>query len=225
MTDAPKLLNDDGTASVATGLLMTHHAFRRDIARFGTALAKVAEGDVSRVDALRAEWAHYRGALHGHHEAEDNGVFPAVRAQRAWLAPVVEKLTAEHRRIDPLLEQADRAFAELPTTHAAREVIAQLSELLRAHLATEEAEVIPFLREAKEFPPPPSPEIAEMYAQGFAWASQGVATEVLARVDAMLGEELRSKLSAARAAFERRSEAVWGPTKARAALTPIPEED
>ena len=49
MSQPPNLLNDDGTASMATMLLLLHHAFRRDIARFGEALNKVAGGDMSNV--------------------------------------------------------------------------------------------------------------------------------------------------------------------------------
>jgi len=44
MTLATNLLNEDGSASMATALLMSHHAFRRDIARFAGALEKVAGG-------------------------------------------------------------------------------------------------------------------------------------------------------------------------------------
>ena len=98
----PQLLNDDGSASMATALMMSHHAFRRDLARFAA-------------------------ALHGHHQAEDTGIFPGLRSA----APVVEALEADHRRIDPLLERADAAFGGLP---AAREealaVVGQLQDLL-----------------------------------------------------------------------------------------------
>jgi hypothetical protein len=37
----PRLLNDDGTASVATALLMSHHAFRRDTAQLAAALRRL----------------------------------------------------------------------------------------------------------------------------------------------------------------------------------------
>src|SRR5947207_3118189 len=41
MPTPPDLLNDDGSASIATALLMSHHGFRRDIARFAVALENV----------------------------------------------------------------------------------------------------------------------------------------------------------------------------------------
>jgi hypothetical protein len=152
----PQLLNDDGSASMATALMMSHHAFRRDLARFAAALRRTFEPG-----ALREEWQSFRAALHGHHQAEDTGIFPGLRSA----APVVEALEADHRRIDPLLERADAAFGGLP---AAREealaVVAQLQDLLRPHLETEEEHIIPFLRSAKEFPAPQSEAEAQMYA-------------------------------------------------------------
>src|SRR5688500_18643830 len=173
MANAPKLLNDDGSASMGTMLMMSHHAFRRDIARFASALGKVAKGDLSRVEALREEWQNYRGALHGHHEMEDTRIFPHLKAEQSSLGETIEQLSAEHRQIDPLLERGDRAFAELPKTSAAEAVVSELTRLLEPHLATEEAKVVPFLRGAKEFPAPATEAEAEMHAQGFACSMRG----------------------------------------------------
>jgi hypothetical protein len=222
MTQGTTLLNDDGSASMATALMMSHHAFRRDIARFAGALRQVAAGDTSKVEALQKEWSHYRGALHGHHEVEDASVFPSVKQQDPGIAAVIEGLSADHRRIDPLLERGDRAFAELPKTEAAQAVVSEISALLDAHLSTEEANVIRFLRDAKAFPPMPSDEMLEMYAQGFAWASQGVAPEVLRQLDVMLPANLAARLPAARAAFQERCDHVWGPLAPLASRTSVP---
>jgi hypothetical protein len=217
---APNLLSDDGSPSIATAIMMSHHAFRRDAANFARALAD--ELTQARADALAGEWRSYRGALHGHHEAEDNGIFPNLKAA---IGPVIEKLTADHRRIDPLLERGDRAFAGLPgATTDALAVVRDLLELLDAHLAIEEAEVIPLLRGATAFPPPATDAEAGMYAEGFAWSSHGIAPDVLEVVYArLLPEALRVRMPAARAAFEARCERVWGTAKAGAARTPIPD--
>jgi hypothetical protein len=223
MSSAPNLLNDDGTASIATALMMSHHGFRRDLARFAQALARIAGGDTTRANAVREEWQSYRATLHGHHESEDKGVFPGLASAHESVRATIEKLGADHRRIDPLLERGDRAFAELPQADQAAAVVRELGELLHPHLAIEEAELIPFLRGAREFPAPPTDEVAAMYAQGFAWAGNGIAAEVLERVHEMLPEALRAKLPAARAAFEARCERVWGSAKAGAATTPIPD--
>jgi hemerythrin-like domain-containing protein len=220
---APNLLNDDGTASIATALMMSHHGFRRDLVRFGVALLAVQRGDSSRVEALREEWKTFRATLHGHHESEDHGVFPNIAAQHETARATIEGLSADHRRIDPLLERGDAAFAELPRADEAQEIVRQLTQLLDRHLAIEEAELVPFLRELKTFPPPPNDEAAAMYAQGFAWAMQGIAPDVLDRLYAMLPENLTSRLPAACIEFDQRCQRVWGATRAGCARTPIPE--
>lgn len=222
MTTVPNLLNDDGTASVATGLLMSHHGLRRDIGRFAAALDKVAQGDVSRVDALREEWKNYHQTLHHHHQAEDTGIFPGLSAQHESVRATIEGLSADHRRIDPLLERGDGAFAELPNASAAIAIVRELSALLDRHLAVEEAEIVPFLRDVKGFPPM-NDEMIGLYAQGFAWSMDGIAADVLEKVYATLPPNLLERLPAARAAFEARCERVWGPLKRGAARTPIPD--
>jgi len=224
MSNPPNLLNDDGTASIATALMMSHHAFRRDLGRFARALRTVENGDTARAGALRDEWKNFRGALHGHHESEDHGVFPNIAKEHESARATVETLSADHRKIDPLLERGDAAFEELPKTAAALAVVQELTALLTPHLATEEREIVPFLRGMKTFPPPPNDETAALYAQGFSWAMQGIAPDVLERVFEMLPEVLKSRLPEARAAFEARSLRAWGALEPGAARTPIPDE-
>ena len=80
MTEVPTLLDDDGAASIATAVMMSHHGFRRDIRRFGLALEALAGGGGAHLAALRDEWRSLRATLHGHHHAEDTGIFPIWRA-------------------------------------------------------------------------------------------------------------------------------------------------
>lgn len=219
----PTLLDEEGSASIATAVMMSHHGFRRDLARFAAALGG-GPSAVPDLPALCDEWRSFRNTLHGHHHAEDTGLFPNLAGQHETLRPTIERLTADHRQIDPLLERGDRAFAapSFDGPEAAR-VIAELVSLLQAHLATEEAEVIPHLRAIKGFPPPANDAEAEMYAQGFAWACHGIAPRVLEQVNAMLQPGVAARLPAARATFEARWHRVWGPVQAGAALTPIPD--
>jgi hypothetical protein len=220
---APQLLNDDGSASMATALMMSHHGFRRDIALLTSALRQVAAGDRARVPALQQEWRWFHSALHGHHHSEDSGLFPHLGSQHPELAPTIEALGADHRRIDPLLAEGDRAFADLSSPEAALKVVTELSALLAPHLATEEAEVIPRMRAMKAFPPPATDADAELYAAGFAWACHGIAPEVIDRLFEMLPPALTSRLPAARATFGARWEASWGPgAPGGASRTPIP---
>src|SRR6185503_7572780 len=97
-TTPPNLLNDDGSASMATAFLTSHHGFRRDIAQFGTALRRVAGGDHARVKALGEEWQRYRTTLHGHHTVEDTAIFPGTKQQHPELAAVIDGLFADHHK-------------------------------------------------------------------------------------------------------------------------------
>jgi hypothetical protein len=222
MTSPPNLLNDDGTASMATAFLMSHHAFRRDLGCFARALGRLTPSDSGQLEALRQEWRWFRGALHGHHEMEDTRVFPHVRGQHPELAGAVDRLSAEHQRIDPLLLRGDQAFGESFDVSAARAVVTELTALLDEHLAFEEAQVVPTLRGAKEFPAPGSDEEAAMFAQGFAWSSQGVAPAVLERLNDMLPAKLKERLPAARAEFAERWRRVWQSEPVTASTTSIP---
>lgn len=220
----PRLLNDDGTASMATLLLMSHHAFRRDIARFIQAVAEIEAGDVSRADAVRDEWEKsYRQALHGHHVMEDTNIFPDIKNKHPDLAPAIDRLMSDHHKIDPVLEKGDVAFADLAHPDQATAVLNELKTLLDQHLTFEEAEITPSLRDTKEFPTPADDAMAAMYADGFSWSMQGIAPEVLEAVRKMLPDILLAKLPDAQTAFEARSERVWGSYTVGSATTPVPE--
>jgi hypothetical protein len=202
----PNLLNDDGRASMATMLMLSHHAFRCDLLRFAAALRAG-----SPTEAQRAAWDGFREHLHGHHTAEDTGVFPGLAAQHASVRATIDGLEADHRRIDPMLARPLDAS-----------LIADVRGLLDPHLALEEAEIIPFLRDAHEFPAPPDDAAAALYADGFAWAMHGIADDVAGAVCAMLPESIVRRLPAAQAEYAARLEAVWGPQPARASRTPVP---
>ena len=214
----PDLLNEDGTASMTTMVMMSHHGFRRDLALFTRALLRPVD-----VAALQAEWKGFHDHLHGHHQAEDQGIFPELRKQPG-LEAVIDGLSADHRRIDPLLAEGDRAFAQLPgDATAATAVISKLTALLDPHLATEEARVLPFLRGAKEFPAPPTDAELELFAEGFGWALLGIAPDIVERIKQLLPPALTARLPAACAAFEARCLRAWGSVPAGASRTPIPD--
>ena len=215
---ATRLLNDDGTASVATLLMTSHHAFRRDIACFSRALA-----DTGREAALYAEWQHFRGGLHAHHTQEDTAVFPDLAGKHPDIMSALAKLTAQHHEIDPLLARCDQLFGGLASERtAARAVVDALAALLDEHLELEEKTITPHLRAAKDFPVPPSDDMVALYANGFAWSTAGLSERVRAQVDAILPPALVAKLPAARAAFAERARAVWGYAHDGASETSVP---
>ena len=162
-----QLLNDDGSASMSTAFMMSHHAFRRDIALFKHVLTRGTPIESAPlIEALQEEWKGFHAKLHGHHQVEDNGVFPGMRAQHAELGDVIAELMADHKRMDPMLEAGERAFAKLPATAEATAIVTEMSALLDKHLGLEEQKVVPLLRGASSFPPPATDAEAAMYARG-----------------------------------------------------------
>src|SRR5690606_18398458 len=111
MSQPPKLLNDDGSASMATMLLLSHHAFRRDILRFIGAVERIKAGDAARADAVREEWTNsFCVGLHGHHTAEDKHIFPDIKGKHPDVAAAIDRLTDQHHHIDPLVDEGNAAF-------------------------------------------------------------------------------------------------------------------
>lgn len=223
MAQGTRLLNDDGSASMATLFMMTHYAFRRDVLNFEKALGALHEHDSSRADELRGEWHEFHGALHGHHAMEDANVFPSLEQQNPALGATIERLSEQHRRLEPLLERGDKAFTGMTDVSAARAVVQELAALLDEHLRLEEETVVPGLRNARQFPAPPDDAAAELYAGGFAWSMFGIADDVIAEAKKMLPENLVSRLPAAMKAFEERCLRVWGSTKIKKSSTSMPE--
>jgi hemerythrin-like domain-containing protein len=208
---------------MATALMLSHHAFRRDIKRFIAAIEQMQAGDMTHADAVRAEWQSYRNGLHGHHHVEDTAMFPDMKTKHPEAVAAIDQLTEDHHHIDPLIERSDKAFADPLKLDEALTVLNELKGLLDAHLDHEEAEVTPFLRDAKSFPIPQTDEEATMYANGFAWSMQGIAPSVLEKLNEMLPPNMVSKLPDALKAFDERSKKTWGMFTVGAATTPIPD--
>lgn len=221
---ATQLLNEDGSASMATLAMMSHHGLLRDIALFGAALARLADGDAEQAQALGEEWQSYRATLHGHHTVEDERIFPSLRAAHPDLSAVFDRLDAEHRLVDPMLARGDLAFGDLLRhKQAAATLIAELRALLEAHLAFEEANIVRYLRSAKEFPTPGSEAELELYANGFAWSLHGIAPSVIEQVHKLLPAPLTARLPAARKAYDARCQRVWGSASTRLSTTSVPQ--
>ncbi|MFD1150573.1 nitroreductase/quinone reductase family protein [Saccharothrix hoggarensis] len=128
-------------SSWGAALKLVHDAFRRELAtiRREVAASKPVLGAQLKANCLTA-----CQGLRFHHTSEDRGTFPALRERFPELAPVLDRLGAEHERIADLLtrlqETLDRTDA--PTL---RDDVDRLVDELEAHLAYEEENLIPFL--------------------------------------------------------------------------------
>lgn len=130
-----------------TMMLVAHNAFRRDVARMQAAAAQV--GDPTIRVALRAGWATFSQYLTIHHTAEDEILWPTMRAQfgeQSGEASLLAEMSNEHSRLDPVFGAIE---ADLPQGAAERlmEHFAELGVVLSGHLDHEEAAVLPLVQE------------------------------------------------------------------------------
>ena len=125
-----------------------HHAFRRDLADFGSAVAGTPYGEADVWQALSRRWDRFASVLHHHHGVEDQLIWPAVEraaAQAGDLAGRAElaAMEAEHDTVDPALAACRQAFAAMAAApgEAGRDLVVEsvgrAQRLLAAHLAHE----------------------------------------------------------------------------------------
>lgn len=137
----------------ANAMYLMHHAFRRDMDAFTSAVARTPVDDRATWQALAARWARFTGLLHKHHHGEDAGLWPLLldRAHAAGdtaARAVLEAMEAQHAGLDPLLTSCTAGFERL-TGHADRDArdalevrVVALREQLRRHLADEERDAM-----------------------------------------------------------------------------------
>ena len=153
-------------------LLWIHAMIRRDLetvrdlaqrVRDGAAPAAVTEAirglqTEGPLWKLRVNCLYYCRVVHAHHSIEDIHLFPALRRDDPALAPVVDRLEADHLRISGNLDAVSAATRALgaqdDATNRERLVAAldDLAEHLLDHLAFEEASIGPTLSQWQSWP-------------------------------------------------------------------------
>jgi len=120
-----------------------HDASRRDVARLQRIVADIDADEAVEVQA-RQVWAELRGHLDRHHRAEDDDLWPVLRAHLTAAGELreVDRMIEEHRAIAAAIDDVDRAFA------AERDMAGAMRALERTlddHLDHEERVVVPLL--------------------------------------------------------------------------------
>jgi iron-sulfur cluster repair protein YtfE (RIC family) len=125
-----------------TFMYAAHDAFRRDLRR----LAAAVKAGRTAEPAVRAGWATFKNQLHVHHTAEDDWLWPALRAKVAQPGDVavLDAMEAEHARIGPLLSLVDESPAAVGLTGLAGNA-STLTAGLAAHMEHEEDHALPLV--------------------------------------------------------------------------------
>ncbi|MES9536121.1 MULTISPECIES: hemerythrin domain-containing protein [unclassified Actinomadura] len=118
-----------------------HDALRRELEHLAKVTAR-EDDDPRRLLAAAAGWELFKTALHAHHTAEDEALWPVVRKAldgRGDDLALLDAMEAEHAAVDPLIEAIDTGAEPVG------ELVDALATALTAHLAHEEKEALPLL--------------------------------------------------------------------------------
>ncbi len=146
--DAP-----DGPVDMKMMYLM-HHAFRRDLAAFASAVPRTPLTELATWRALLRRWEVFAEVLHHHHHGEDTWLWPALTAKAdAAERETLAAMEAEHEEIDPLLDSCRAGLRMLAAGHARADDRAAVAvrmaaarESLGRHLAHEERDAMRILQ-------------------------------------------------------------------------------
>jgi iron-sulfur cluster repair protein YtfE (RIC family) len=131
-----------------TAMHAMHRALRREL-EYLAKIAARADDDPRQILVNAAGWEMFKKALHVHHGAEDEALWPPMRqalADRPDDLALLDAMEAEHAAIDPLIETIDAALTDReagPERLAA--TIDELVSALTAHLKHEEDQTLPLV--------------------------------------------------------------------------------
>ena len=174
-----------------------HAAFRRDLDRFLSALARFRDGDAARAEQLGRAWDNFDFQLTKHHEGEHEIAWPAlaqVGVTRADDRPDGRRARGDGRAAVGRARVDDRA-ADAPTAanaQTARTAMDELKTVTNEHLDHEERELEPVYQAKKD--DPAIKEMGKKFSKVppkeggvfFAWLTDGVSPEAVASIDATI---------------------------------------
>ncbi|MGN6300964.1 MAG: LLM class flavin-dependent oxidoreductase [Angustibacter sp.] len=142
-------------------LVDVHDALRSELTQLRDLVEQVSSGHAGVGDArshiatmtlrqnnwtLGVYCASYCRIVTGHHSLEDQSVFPHLRSRDPRLAPVIDRLEAEHHVISAVLERVDQALVAMVSAPdglaQVRAAVDLLTDTLLSHLSYEERELV-----------------------------------------------------------------------------------
>jgi hemerythrin-like domain-containing protein len=132
-------------------MVLVHRVFRREFRLLPSIVRAVPAGDTARAEIVGQHLEHLAGALHHHHTAEDEMLWPLLLDRATPHTELVDRMEAQHARLhEPLERIAElnprwRSTAGPLDRDELADVIAQASTALDEHLTDEEQEILPIV--------------------------------------------------------------------------------
>jgi iron-sulfur cluster repair protein YtfE (RIC family) len=131
-----------------TAMYAFHDALRRELRHIADVTAR-PDDDPRHILATAVGWELFKKALHVHHTAEDEALWPIMRealAGRPDDLALLDAMEAEHAAVDPVIEAIDVALADRESGPARLgDLAATLATVLGGHLDHEEVEALPLI--------------------------------------------------------------------------------
>jgi hemerythrin-like domain-containing protein len=134
-------------------MVIVHRVFRREFRLMPQMVRATPAGDLARAELVAAHVSELTTALHHHHQGEDELLWPPLLERVTPRAELLQRMKAEHAHVATLITEAERLVGDWRVSAAIdlrdqlADCLEQLSTALDAHLAEEEAEVLPLAAE------------------------------------------------------------------------------
>jgi hemerythrin-like domain-containing protein len=132
-------------------MVLVHRAFRREFRLLPGLIRAARAGDTARAAVLGDHLQNLADALHHHHTAEDELLWPVMLGRVGLRQELVRRMEAQHAHLDVLLRRIGelnprwRATGAAELRDALATVVAGASAALDEHLADEERELLPLV--------------------------------------------------------------------------------
>src|SRR5262245_25411777 len=209
---------------------LIHGALRRDLGRARRALADTPAPAPGQRRAIAEHLGWMMRFLHAHHETEDSGLYPMVRARRPGAGALLDSMHADHEAIaggiDALAARA-AGYGRGDEDGERRRLLAAIDTLeatLLPHLRREEDEAMPLVAtaltdaELRRWDEEDNikPKSLRQLGREAHWILDGLGTDDREFVLGLVPAVQRFVLVAGFArSYRRRREACWGSTSAR----------
>jgi hemerythrin-like domain-containing protein len=132
-------------------MVLVHRVFRRELHDVNPLIDGVADGDVARAQVVGEHLAFILAALHHHHMAEDDLVWPKLQARIPANNKDIQRMSTQHAAIATAVHRVEKllqTWMRSGRRNCGQQLVAgvaELSALVDEHLDDEERVALPII--------------------------------------------------------------------------------